>query len=540
MNNWTIIFLVSAESNLISESVKAVEEIYKANHCDSVKFLIIFDGVEFGKFSASFAKPSLYEVSNDNGFFIDKPVYTHPSDNLAKKDTLIDLLQYAKINYEAKNYGIIYKGHGGSGEGDIASGVYIEKLFKIPPGVNLENEEEIKAFLKGKISKDLEYESNYMYGGFSRSKVFENMVMMILKRKTNEASYCLTYKAMADCIKEVFKKKIGFVCLDCCWGQQIENAFTFGEVAENFIASVDESPALGIGYTELCKKIVERPHIIPEEIANMIVAVYYFRNYDDYDSPIAEFNQMGVSMTNISTRLLFKDPKQPGGSFEEIMREFCDYLIDNMAKLHSIIMQARKKCKDYTYANTEELDPENIHYAVFNIDLQWFLTNLKFYNKEKDTQLDSLITNLLVNIQYNLIVGFLGSNYKKTVLGGSTSFTGGNGLGILFPISKVQAEAYDSLYTQTDVVFYKKTNWDKVLHSYYDALGTILNTDNVKSLWASYNTDNFSFPLFKQEDQNTKSLPDLAEFTYNKYKHEITDDALKNDADSNWGKIVWE
>lgn len=542
MNNWTIIFLVSAENDLIAESVKAIEEIYQARHCDSVKFLVIFDGVEFGKFSADFAKPSLYEVSNDNGFFIDKPVYTHTSDNLADKRTLIDILNYAKTNYKAENYGFFYKGHGGSGEGDIVSGFFVEKLFTIPPDVEVDSDEKMKAFLKGKIAKQLEYETNYKYGGFSRSTAFENMVMVILKRKLKEGEEIksLTYKAIADCIKTVFEKKIGFVCLDCCWGQQIENAFTFGEVAENFIASVDESPALGIGYSELCKKIVDRPHIVPEEIANMIVAVYYFRNYDDYDSPIEQFNQMGVSMTNVSTRSLFKSAQNTGNSFEEIMKAFCDYMIANMTKLHSIVMQARKKCKDYTYANTEELEPEEIHYAVFNIDLPWFLTNLKFYNKEKDAHLDKLITALLVKIQYDLIVGFLGSNYKKTILGGSDSYTGGNGLGILFPISKAQADAYDTLLTQTDVVFYEKTHWDKFLYCYYNTLKT-LKTDETKSLWGSFNTESFSFPLFKEEEErNNKDAGTLEDFTYNKYRLEITDEALQNEAGSNWSKIVWD
>lgn len=542
MNKWTIIFLISAENNLIAESVKAIEEIYKAPYSDSVKFLVIFDGIEFGKFSAEFAKPSLYEVSNENGFFIDKPVFIHHSEDMSDKKTVIDFLEYAKEHYPAENYGLFYKGHGGSGEGDIGSGVFVEKLFKVPSYVNMESEKEITDFLKGKIDKDLEYESNYSYGGFSRSNVFNNLVMMILKKKTEAEARSLTYKGIADCIKKVFEKKIGFVCLDCCWGQQIENSFTFGEVAEHFIASVDESPALGIGYTELCKKIVERPGISAAEIANMIVAVYYFRNYDDYDSPVPEFNVMGVSMTNVSTRLLFKDPANPGNSFEETMKEFCDYAIANMSKLHSIIMQARKKCKDYTYSNTEELQLDQIQFAIFNIDLPWFLTNLKFYNKEKDKQLDKFITQLLVKIQYDIIAGFLGSNYKKTILGGSEPFTGGNGLSILFPVSRVQAEAYDSLFTQSKVSFYDKTNWRKFLEAYYNAINDLLKKDDMKNLWAIYNTDNFSFPLFKEPDydQSTKDLATLEEYTYNKYKLKITDEALKSDASSNWGKIVWE
>jgi len=537
MNKWTIILLVSAENNLINESVKAIEEIYQVQQCDEVTFLIIFDGLEFGKFSSAFAKPSLYKVNCENGFFIDKPEFVHRSENLASKATLEDFLRYIKDNFKAENYGFVYKGHGGSGETDISSGVFIEKPFSIPASI-VDDDEKIKEYIKRQISKKVEFESSYLYRGFAKSKSSKQVVMVIFRRKTESTAW-LTYKGIASCIKTVFKEKIGFVCLDCCWGQQIENAFAFADVAENFIASVDESPALGIGYTEICKKIVQRPDIIPEEIANMIVAVYYYRNYNDYDSTDPEFRKMGVSMTNISTRLLAKNESNAGNSFQEKMREFCDYVIPRMSTLYSIITQARKKCKDYTYANTEALKADQIIYPIFNIDLPWFLTNLKFYNKEKDMALDKLISELLMKIEYDLITGYLGSNYKKPVLGGSTAFTGGNGLSIVFPISKKHADDCESLFSQTKLEFYVATNWRALLNAYYDALEDSLKSVDMK-LWTSFNTESFSFPLFKVQESYEKSGHDQTDFTFNKFKTEISKDINTDESeeDANWGRII--
>ncbi|HNF03308.1 MAG TPA: hypothetical protein PLH62_13025, partial [Ferruginibacter sp.] len=55
---WTIIFLISAKSNLYYEMIQAINEIYSAGSSDTVNFVIIYDGLEAGKFKEAFAKPS--------------------------------------------------------------------------------------------------------------------------------------------------------------------------------------------------------------------------------------------------------------------------------------------------------------------------------------------------------------------------------------------------------------------------------------------------------------------------------------------------
>jgi hypothetical protein len=535
MNNWTIIFLVSAENNLINESVKAIEEIYRAGSNEQVKFLIIFDGLKYGKFSREFAKPSLYEVNADNGFFTEKKVTHYNSDNLAKPETLNYFLAYIKKNYPAKNYGFFYKGHGGSGGTDISSAVFMEKLFKLPPNI-IDNEEKVEAYVTEHFSKRYELDGVYNYMGYVKNKKARRYVMAIFTRTKNVKS--LSYQSIAVCIKKVFKQKIGFVCLDCCWGQQIENAFVFAHAAEYVVASADESPALGIGYQELCSRINQRPQIRPEEIANLIIAVYFYRNYSDYDSPVAEFRKMGVSITNIKTQLLKKTTGSNANSFEEKMKNLCDYLIKNISKFKQIILPARKKCKDYTYKDTESLDPAHIMYPVFNIDLPWFLTNLRYYNQEKDEKLDTLINDILLFIETSMIKGFLSSNYRNPILGNRTAYTGGNGLSILFPISKIQAEGCDSLYKSKTHPFYVKTNWLNFLSAYYEDLEKINKSTSYTSVWNKDNSLQMPNLYFNLKNKAFNEGKNIEAFTYSRFKIQAN---KSNENTSDWSSIMkWQ
>ena len=528
MNKWTIMFLISAENNLINESIKAIEEIYRGGSSKEVSFLIIFDGLEYGKFSKRFARPSLYEVTAENGFFIEKPVYVHKSDNLSSTSALIKFLSFIKRKYPAENYGFFYKGHGGSGQTDVGSGFYIEKLFKIDKKI-ASKEDGIDKYIEKRLSEDFEYEGVYEYRGYAKNKTNSNYVMAILNR--SKTTRFLSYRGVAYCIKKVFRQKIAFVCLDCCWGQQIENAYIFSDVAQYFVASADESPALGIGYQEFCSKVNQRPNIKPEEIANLIVAVYFYRNYSDYDSPIAEFRKMGVSITNVKTSMLAKDKFNAGKNFEEKMRALCDYMIQHMGKFAMTIFMARKKCKDYTYKDTDALDPVDIIYPVFNIDLPWLLSNLRYYNRETDADLDKMISELLLLIETEVIHSFLGSNYRKPILGSRSAYTGGNGLSILFPVSKLQAEGCDSLYQRTSHPFYVNCQWLNFLKSYYRALEKIRRSTAYKNkIWPAYNTQKYSASFFGAESTKFKSAPNQEEFAYNRFKEQVSKE-MENETD---------
>ncbi len=530
MTKWTIILIVSAENNLINESVKAIEEIYKAGYNKEVTFLIIFDGLEYGKFSKEFAKPTLYKVNNQNGFFIEKSVHVSRSENLSDPATLKEIFKHITDRYKSEHYGLIYKGHGASGKTDIGNGNFIEKLFKIPESL-IGNDDGIQEYLDEKLKG---VDGFYEYRGFARNKADLQWVMAVIKT-TGINGKALTYQNIADIVKSSFKDKLAFVCLDCCWGMQIENAYTFSAVTDHFVASADQTPALGLGYQELCTRINERPNIRPEEIARMMVAVFFFRNYSDYDSTQEGYDKMGVSYTYLNTETMAATGD--GKSFEEKMKALCDYLIANMNKFVQVIYMARKKCKDYTYTDTETLAVGEIQYAVFNIDLPWFLSNLKYFNKEADSTLDKLITDLQLIISNDLIAAYLCSNYKKPLLGGSTAYEGGNGVTIIFPVSNTHAVDTDSLFKSETLPFYKKTNWLKFLKAYY-----LVRNDKSKSLdhtelFNSYHLKSFSPSFFTDWNVN-KDTKGIEQGASNKAYIEMLDQQGEPESESAWGKII--
>ena len=125
--------------------------------------------------------------------------------------------------------------------------------------------------------------------------------------------------------------------MDCCWAQQIENAYNFINVTDYYIASADEMPALGLGYTQLCSHFIKRPAIKPEEAANLIVAIYYNQNYADYDSEVAEFRKMGVSVTSVNLKEYHK--------FLKGFADLCELFINKLKEKDDYTYYLIKKCK---------------------------------------------------------------------------------------------------------------------------------------------------------------------------------------------------
>ena len=461
---WTIIFLVSAENDLIFESLSAINEIYSVG-CgdeDDVYFVVLFDGVEANRFSKSFALPSIYLAKKNISFVTDTPfINPKPHDDLSDPKVLGRLLADIKQQFPADKYGLFYKGHGGPGETDITNGKFVEKLKEVP-----------SRWTDSRIEKEFSGETGFQgqltFFGFSRNNRNNKLVLLLFTRRNKNV---LTYQKLANVLGSVFRKKLAFICLDCCWGQQIENAYTFSSVTDNFIASADEMPALGLGYEHICKQIVQRTNITPLEISKMLVAVYYYKNYADYDGPNPEFRKMGVSLTHVNTSKKFID------DFSTKFTLLVDYLDKYLHKFFFTIKKARSVCRDYTYQNTDDKQPEAIIYPMFNIDLPWFLENLMFFNGNSDDNLRSLISDALFSLQNRLIHGYLGNNYLDTVIGKPA--LAGKGITITFPKNALHAKlslVRKNITPEKDLLFYQITGWKKFLHHYYQ-LETLAKTD---------------------------------------------------------------
>ncbi|MBN8699053.1 MAG: hypothetical protein J0L54_05530 [Chitinophagales bacterium] len=462
---WTIIFLISAKSNLYYEMIQAINEIYSAGSSDTVNFVIIYDGLEAGKFKEAFAKPSLYYADSEVPFLIAQPVNIYDSADLTDPDDLEKIIDEIKEAYPAKKYGFVYKGHGGRGDVDITNGNTIEEVVLLPKYVvNSNDNEAIDNYLKKR--KKPEYNGLFVLQKRSE-KVFNNSVLVIYK---NNNSRTLTHAGINRFLKKQFdgKKQLAFVFMDCCWAMQIENAYEYKNTTKFYIASADEMPALGLGkgYSTFCRKLTERTQLKYDEIGDLLISIYYTNMYDDYDQEDApaDFKKMGVSLTSLDTSDLHY--------FTEEFRRFCRILKDNMDELHLVIAEARDKCYDFTY-NDESA------YGVYNIDLVWFLENLLFFNHTytKNYELEASVTSLIRIIMLYLRKSFMGANYKDPYPGKRKRVC--RGITITFPKRKegLSDEAsHISDARRNSVAFYKTTHWPALLELYFDTIDRYKNS----------------------------------------------------------------
>jgi len=434
------------------EQMNVIKEIYSVGSNNDVNFVIILDGLAGDKFSELMEKPTIFHAGAKSDFLTDKYVYIldKKDASLTGKDHLKTLLKIVMEKYEADHYGFFYKGHGGQGETDLGKGIFDTKIGYIDPAWS---EEEIEKKFAHE-QPGWTYDGYCEYPSVQLNRENKKPVLLVFSRNNTRS---LSYAELADVLKEIFKGKLDFCCLDCCWAQQIENAHNFTDVTDYFIASADEMPVLGVGYAQLCNHFVNRAAINAEEAANLLVAINYNKNYADYDSDIIEFRQMGVSITSTCLK------EYPG--FFEPFSKLCKKLTDNLEKkddyTYIIFDKARKNCDDYTYLDTDNMPNEKIDYPMFNIDLVWFMENLLYYNV--NDELETMIYEVIFQLKNKLITGFLGSNYKKPVMG--TRALGGKGVSICFPINKKQSTL--SIMTSRAMKFYKESGWKELLNIYY-------------------------------------------------------------------------
>ena len=453
---WTIIFLVSAKSNLYYEMIEAINEIYSVGSTDEINYIIIFDGLEAGKFQPRFAKPSVYYADSGLPFLIAQPIKIYDDFDLTNEDHLSKIISEIKEQFPAHKYGFVYKGHGGRGDVDLKNGETIEVIIKIPQHI-IDTGDENK--IDDYVAKKSKTENRGLFVLQKRSETGSNNSVLVIYSNKNTRS--LTHANINTVLSRNFdgKKELAFVFMDCCWAMQIENAYAYKNSAKYYIASADEMPALGLGkgYGTFCKKLNERPQIKYDEIADLLVSIYYTFMYNDYDQPDSPkiFNKMGVSLTSLDTSDLFY--------FTKAFLNFCKLLKDNMDEVHLLIAKARDNCFDFTYVTETE-------FSVYNIDLVWFLENLLTFSRadKKNEQLVAAILEVIRITMLYLRKSFMGANYQDPYPGERKRVC--RGITITFPKRK---EGLTDSYNQISpekrgrVKFYHDTGWPGVLECYF-------------------------------------------------------------------------
>lgn len=502
---------MSAENNLYLDMVECFDKIGACEISTDINFIILFDGMKndiYTKPGLEF--PCVYEMKKGTTYLTAMPVknFGKEYDDLTEKGKLEDILDYIKKKYAADNYGYIYSGHGGAGEGDISSGFYYTKLDRILPEERDKNGDIKEDELEERLTMP-----GWSYQGYCESNdpAQKDIILVVYARSNNKS---LTYKGLNAVLLSVFKQKgLAFLFLDTCWGMMIENGYTFKDLTDYYVATPDEMPSSGVGYASLINLLNNWPQIKPAELGKLLVAVNYANNYADYAKGREEFRKMGVSLTCTTSTTL-------DDIIANYFDPFCSHIIANIQSLFFILKKAAEQCKDYTYENYAA--PEYTDYEIYNIDLIWLLENILYFNydqrlnKIRDTRLHVLTHELLQKTSLYLIKGFMANNYEECELGDKPCI-GGKGIAITLPKNK--AELQKSIYKPGATTnFVNKTKWREVLIAYTNNIDKQIKFFDSKDITEAFEKEinkykNSSFSsLFFEDTDNKSSLDFLTEY----------------------------
>jgi Clostripain family len=499
---WTIIIYMNAESDLLYDSFEVFNEIAEIGSSYEVNILVVFDGFAIEELPEYKQFPSVYYVQKGNIFQWTKPLiaYTDPAmEDLSKPENWERIFEFINSRYPAEHTAFIYTGHGGAMHTDVSDGAYLALIFYRDfelVGSDEEKNEQIEEWLKRKIrAYNKKHKTKYKYEGYDAMDGERNVILGIFRGKND--GRILTFPLLKEVLGTNPSGKFAFLCLDCCWGMSTESSLLFKDEAEYLVASTDEMPSTGLGYKEFLLNLIKRPRIKPKELSNLLVSLYFSRNYADYESS-PDFSHMGVSLT-------CTDLRQPViEQVSDSLAKFSRYVADNINDLHLTIYRALHACKDYTYA-----DPE--YYAVYNIDFIWFLENVIHFNKRSgqgqsievmDKDLHILATDLIVCIKMFLIKGFLGNNYPEPKLG--EQHIGARGITITFPLNK---EGYEGSALK-ELNLPGINEWKALLQKFYPYYAE--NKKMILELLSAFKAENLGWSKEKDLELKNKlniSLP---------------------------------
>lgn len=467
--NWTIIIYLNGESDLLDDVKRNYNQIARyGSDFGNVNFVVLFDGLKVprirgGKTKLKNLPPRIYYVSRFEDFKDDNFLQEFPGqEDLSKPGNLALIVRRIKSRFPARKFGFIYNGHGGAGGPAVDDNPMMVKLAVRQPH---ETEDSFFRRLKKKYEKD-----GWELTGTCTHVENPGIILAVFAK--DKKGRFLTYQQMGkELLRSGFNQKnglLGFICLDCCWGQQFETAICFRNVSRYLIATPDEAALLGIGYEDFAAFLLQKHATIRyDELANNLVGIYFKNNYNDY-LVSEEFSYMGVSLSCVdmgpdSEELDYYNRRIRDAAYWK-MDHLADYLYYNLERLWRVIWWARHKCVDYTYMD----DPD--FYGTYNIDLLWFLENLLHYNhlygrggQLVDTELHIRVSRLHTELSMRFVKSNLASNYQGLEINSIIPQLGGKGLAITFPVTEDQVE--NSIYGN-DRIFNGNKKWKRFIEKY--------------------------------------------------------------------------
>lgn len=467
--DWTIIIYLNGESDLLDDVKRNYNQLAKfGGELGKVNFIVLFDGLKVPKETKNNLRykelsPRIYYVSRFENFAEDNHLEEFPKlEDLTRPGNLARIIRRVKSKFPAKKYGYIYNGHAQAGGPSVAQNPMMVKLARLKVG---ETEKKLIARLKRMYQKE-----GWVFSGLSEHVDNKAILLAVFEKEKSERF--LSYQQMGIELKRSgFNREndqLGFVCLDCCWGQTLETAECFKNVTRYLVASPDEAAVFGIGYDDFAEFMLKKHSTIRyDELANNLVGIYFKHNYDDYLGS-DEFSSMGVSLSCIDLGSYTGIDSFGWKTKDVIWWKFAalaKHLYNNLPALWKVVSWSRRKCVDYTYTKPNE-------YCVYNIDLMWFVENLLHYNilygrkSNKhlvDPDLHRYASRLAMELSMRFIKSNLASNYKELEINSIEPQLGGRGLAITFPAN---TEQFDLSIYADDGVFKGNVYWRKFLQRF--------------------------------------------------------------------------
>jgi len=496
---WTIIILANCENN----SFLYIEEIYNDisqnvldNHnkiIQDVNFIMLVDtpyvtvddNIEdksykfFETDGTGFI--SIYRVEGNSNYRNAVPFYQlkdTPEDNLSNQLNFEKHLDKIKSSYPADRYGFIYKSHGGNTT-DISSKHIKSLLLKC---TNSEVDS-INDFIEKNNSRGLPKKVKEKWDVKFNPSNWELQTLEIVGTDNDQSNICLLtlieknveyvcYDSIRDALINIFGEYgIEFILMDCCWGMRYELLNIFYTTSKYYIGSADESPLRGIGYDIWSKELLSFPNMRSNELANMLVAQFFIKRFDDYydhsnikGNGANQFFKYGVSITAVDMAQFNQTAVNLSAFSKELL-----YLMEQESVSETVfnaIKNARKKCADFTYVSEE-----SNAFPMYNIDCLWFVENVinqfELLPKIDSNNLIAMANKLIIQIKLKLIIGFLSNNYTYADVTSDEVNNGGYGITLRFA-KQWESEKYLSKqpgYLQ--FIKYENAEWDKVVEKYH-------------------------------------------------------------------------
>lgn len=488
-NDWTFILQLNGESDLMDSMLNTFNTVVKNFKKESrIEYFVILDGSPDNTLSSN---PKLYHINESTK--LGAPCETFDFNDLTKSNNLVNIFNKIQDIRSNKNSEIIYiiRDHGAGMYLSTDNSYYKQLEIQFQSSSTKEIEDEIRKQFSDKFQS---YDLVDVISLDDRN----NYRLLYKRSKANARNLKIPH--LTSAIQNSEFKKINLVCLDCCWGQMLENNYHIHPVTDYFIANEDQGPIAGLGYDKLTSYLNNISHPLrPEEMVNAICANFILSNQHDYLTK-KEFFSYGVCLTAVRSSGMEK--------IKALFEDFTIYLINEMKsdaeKFTILISQVRRKCFDFLYEG--RIPSSRGEYGCYVIDLIRFLNELREKIKDKTDYLDLFHTCCELQIEILSSIKVEKSNYNSSRLNPGPE---GNGISIFFPMTMNHWKNSD-MYVQPSVIGTLAGQRSQTPFEYYSGWPVFLNiylqnilkeNDRVKLNDKLTDNLNSTFPI-KHADQN--------------------------------------